>query len=453
MELQHLPPALVPYINALSHKASDHRDDLEDFLEGLNQMERWLEFEQGYTIDDAEALLFENLATLLSEARVSTQLPDKQAQLDRLVPTVFQATQLMDQVHQRRGAPHYSAQPAVNDFLICGAALLQGRASPLALQQRWERLSAYTSVLRQAFRGARSRLRPEVVEALEHGFNYLRQGLGEVESAWTGSGTPESLQDALAMVKDGADIMQHLIDWQRQDQQRLAEQQVGYRIPEIGPALGLAVEQARELPREQWTRGIRHIREELIPRFQDSWVLIQQRVFVNPMVRDSLLAQVEEDLEGFQLALDDMLDPQVERGAALGAVESSLEQLSATIEECQRETLPHHHLAGTQAGQYIEALLGALQGTLPFVAFPELFHSSPPPEEWKPIVDLMLAYGDDLDPAHLYRAGYLLLQRFPLQPQPDEHPQSWTCACCGQPNPLGQQRCGRCGGKGWAQQP
>lgn len=453
MELQHLPPALVPYINALSHKASDHRDELADFLEGLNQMQHWLDFEQGYTLDDDEVRLFENLGALLCEARAATQQADKQGQLDRLVPVVFQATQLMDQVNQRRAAPHYSAQPAVNDFLICGAALLQGRSSPQALQQRWERLSAYTSVLRQAFRGARTRLRPEVVEALEHGFNYLRQGQTQVEAAWSGTSTPEAIQDALAMVKDGADIMQHLIDWQRQDQQRLAERQVGYRIPEIGPALSLAVDQARELPREQWIRGIRHIREELIPRFQDSWALIQQRVFVNPMVRDSLLAQVDEDVEGFQLALDDMLDPEVERAAALQAVESSLEQLSATIAECQRETLPHHHLAGTQAGQYVEALLGALQGTLPFVAFPELFHTSPPPEEWKPIVDLMLAYGDDLDPGHLYRAGYLLLQHFPLQLEQADHPQHWTCACCGQSNPLGQQRCGSCGGKGWAQQP
>lgn len=438
----HLPPTVVPYLNALSHKATDHTTELDPFLAALEQFQDWLDFESGYTLDDDESGQFENMRLLLTEIqRVSTEGGSKQRQLDELVPKLYALVELMEKVNARRGQPRYSSQPAVNDFLLCGAALLQGRAEPQAVQQRLERLQAYYGVLRHAFKANRARLKGEVAEAMERGLNHLKAALDAIPGALPAGG--DELQDNLAAIAEGAEIMQHLIDWQRQDQFRFAEQHRRFQIPLAGPALQATLEQGSELPRDQWPRGVRNLQEAVLPQLFRFWSEYQLRLFASASVRAELVAGVQQSLEQLEDSVAGLLDEEIEAEDAVAGLEDALEQLSGSFEACRQHGLAHQHLRDTQAGEYMEAILGALNGTVPFLAFPELFHSSPPPLEWKGLVDSMLAYGEDLDPAHLFEAGYLLLM---LNPAPSEadHPDNWECVYCGQKNQVGSRTCAAC---------
>ena len=437
-DLRHLPPTVVPYLNALSHKGSDQREELEGFLAALQQMTDWWEFQRGYTLDDEEESKFENLRVLHEEMREAVYLPTKQEQLDRLVPDLYQAIGLMDSINHRREAPHFSPQLAVNDFLMCGAAWLQGRADDLAVSQRLERLQAYASVLRHAFIGVKSRLLPEVVESLETGLNHFRRGLESVTLE-----NREQFQDALASIKEGSDILQFLIDWQRQDVQRQAQTSCRFSIPVAGPSFQEALEQARPLPREQWRRGIKYLETVAMPQLHDTWASLCNSVFWEPNQRLEIWEEVNLSIEDVGAAVADLANEQLTPDQALDNLENALEMLSAAFRQARDNSLSHQHLQGTQAGYYIEAILGALQQTLPFLAFPELFHSSPPPEEWKASVNHILDFGTDLEPDHLYRAGYLLLQKFPPPPPTEEVPEGWPCPNCGHFNTSGT-RCSAC---------
>lgn len=438
--LPYLPPTLVPYINALSHKLTDHQSERPGFLEALQQLEDWLEFQSGYSLDDEELSDFENLRHLHEQLHQDLELPTKKAQLDQLVPHLFQVVTLMDQVNARREAPHFSPQLAVNDFLLCGAAWLQGRASQEAVFARQERLEAYVQVLRHAFIGIKSRLVPQVVEDLETGLNHLRQGIAALSLE-----SKEEFQDALATIKEGAEIMQFLIDWQSQDVRKQRERSSRFLIPEVGADFQEALEQARELPREQWRRGIRYLEQQALPRLQATWADMRHRIFWEPEQRLILWEEIEVCLEDLAAAVQDLDNPEISEDRALDGLEEALENLSSAFSQARAHSVSHQHLLGTQAGLYIEALLGGLNQTLPFVAFPELFHSSPPPEEWKPIVDAILEFGEELDPDPLFRAGYLLLQRFP-PPQEDDLPgeQPWVCPSCSQTNSAAVTRCVNC---------
>jgi hypothetical protein len=438
-DLRYLPPTVVPYLNALSHKESDHELERDDFLAALQQFTDWWVFQSGYTLDDEEDAQFENLKLLHQEVRQALDLPDKQAQLDRLVPDLFQIVTLMDQINHRREAPHYSPQLAVNDFLMCGAAWLKERADEEAVEARLDRLQAYVGVLRHAFIGNKSRLLPEVVEALETGLNHLRKGIEDIDF-----GDAEKFQDGLASIAEGAEIMQHLIDWQRQDVARQAQVHGRFLIPEAGPDFQEALEQARQLPREQWRRGIRYLEENVLPRAEGAWQSMRQRIFWDPNQRLTLWHEIELGFEDVRAAVADLSDAELPEGQALDGLEEALEGLSQAFRQARAHSTPHQHLMGSQPGLYIEAILGGIHQTLPFVAFPELFHSSPPPEDWKPIVDAILEFGVDLEPDHLYRAGYLLLQRFPPACDESGLEKDWNCPSCGHSNSPQVTRCSNC---------
>lgn len=439
-ELRYLPPTVVPYINALSHKESDHRLEIEGFQAALQQFTDWWVFQSGYTIDEEEESQFDNLKLLHEQIRETVEeVHGKQAQLDRLVPDLYQVVGIMDGINHRREAPHFSQQLAVNDFLLCGAAWLKGRADDSAVEQRKERLQAYVGVLRHAFIGNKTRLKPEVVEALETGFNHLRQGMEELNLQ-----NRDEFQDALAAIKEGSEIMQYLIDWQRQDTIRQAENQQRFFIPGGGPSFQEALEQARQLPREQWRRGIRFLEQNVLTQTQQTWESMKNRIFWEPNQRLAIWEDVQLGIDDVRAAVADLANAEIPPDTALDGFEQALEALSQSFQQARANSLPHQHLMGTQAGLYIEALVGGLNQSLPFVAFPELFHSSPPPMEWKAVVDTILEFGNDLEPDHLFRAGYLLLQQFPAPQEESVQEQGWSCPSCGHSNQSGVTRCANC---------
>lgn len=437
-DLRHLPPTVVPYLNALSHKGSNHREELDGFLAAVQQMTDWWEFQRGYTLDEEEEAKFENLRVLHEELREAVYLPSKQEQLDRLVPDLYQAIGFMDSINHRREAPHFSAQLAVNDFLMCGAAWLKGRADDEAVLQRLERLQAYAAVLRHAFIGVKSRLLPEVVESLEVGLHHFRQGIESIQLE-----NREQFQDGLASIKEGSDILQFLIDWQRQDVQRQAQNSSRFTIPVAGPSFQEALEQARPLPREQWRRGIKFLETVAMPQLESTWAQMRTSIFWEPNQRLEIWEEINLSIEDVRAAVIDLANEELTPDQALDNLEAALETLAAAFRQARQNSLSHQHLQGTQAGYYIEAILGGLNETLPFLAFPELFHSSPPAEDWKSLVQHILDFGSDLEPDHLYRAGYLLLQRFPPPPPAEEVPEGWPCPNCGHFNSSGT-RCSQC---------
>lgn len=441
MEPIHLPPNLVPYLDALALKQADPESEREGFEAALADIESWIEFESGYTLDDEESGHFENLRVLLESLYAALEQEDRQQQLDQLVPPLYQTVALMERINARRERPRYSSQPAVNDLLVAGAAYLQKRATPEAVMARLERLEAYVRVLRHAYKGARIRFNPEVIQALDTGLEHLRQGMQQAQAHLETGGDP--FQDSLASISDGAELMQSLIEWQRQDEQRLAERNRRFAIPLVGASLQNTLDMGRGMPRSQWRRGVKHLLETVIPSLEKYWNQGQLRVFVDPLQRADLLDAISEGIEELKLAVEQLIDEAVPPEQAVEACEAALEHLSDCFLACDQASLPYAHLRGTTAGAYLEVIVGALNQTMPIVAFTELFHETQPPDEWNPIVAAMLDYARDANPDHLFKAGYLLISQFPA-PADESHPDNWVCPYCGQVNPVGQVKCAAC---------
>lgn len=442
MELTHLPPTFVPYLNALSLNSGDPGLERENFEAALDDLAGWLRWESGYTLDDEESGHFENLQLLHQGLLESLEEEDRQKQLDALVPPLYQAVALMDKINARRERPHYSAQPAVNDFLMCGAAYLQKRASAEAVEARLERLEDYVKVLRHAYKGARVRFLPEVSEALDTGFEHLKKGMEQAAATLEAGG--DAFQDSLATIKEGAEVMQNLIDWQREDERRLAERNQRFAIPRVGPFLQSTLDMGRGMPRAQWRRGVKHLLETVIPSLEDYWARGQLKVFIQPEVRADLLAHIDEGIEELKVCIEALADDDVPAEEAVENCEAALQQLSDAFEAAQEASLSFSHLRGTMAGAYLDAMLGAINHTVPILAFTELFHETNPPEDWNPVVAEMIEFGRDGNPDHLFKAGFLLISRYPPPPEADSHPENWPCPFCGHVNPVGQPKCSAC---------
>lgn len=442
MEMTHLPPTFVPYLNALSLNSGDPTAEREGFLSALDDLAGWLQWESGYTLDDEESGHFENLQILHQGLMTTLEVDDRQKQLDELVPPLYQTVALMDKINARRERPHYSAQPAVNDFLMCGAAYLQKRATAEAVEARLGRLEDYVKVLRHAYKGAQVRFLPEVSQALDTGFEHLKNGMKQAADTLDAGGDP--FQDSLATIKEGAEVMQNLIDWQREDERRLAERNRRFAIPLVGPFLQSTLDMGRGMPRAQWRRGVKHMLETVIPSLEDYWARGQLKVLIRPDARAELLQNIEEGIEELKACIEALADDEVPAEEAVENCESALQILSDAFEAAQEASLSFAHLRGTMAGAYIDAILGAVNNTVPILAFSELFHESNPPDDWNPVVAEMLEFGRDGNTDHLFKAGFLLVSKYPPPPDAESHPQNWPCPFCGHINPVGQQKCAGC---------
>jgi len=444
MEIVHLPPTLVPFLDALAHIGTDHAQELPTFEAGLADMERWLAHHGAFNLHAEEALELENLAVLHEQIRAALDQPGKQAILDALVPPLYQAIGLMDKINKRREQPHFSPLPAVNEAILAGAAFIQGRGRPEAVAARLAILGEFYRHTRQRYRSVKARLRPEVVEELDFAFAHLRAAQNAAEAALADE-NKQALHDALAQLKEAGDLVNFLVEWDRQDRERLRQRHQRFNIPNgAGQVLELGLESARAFDRSQWARGTRSLTEVTLPELRGFFQASQARLVLPVEARLDLIEAVEHALEGVEEALHAM--PERETQDALDGLEGALEELSRAFSELEAQVPPVAHLQGTLAGAYWEAMVGALGGTVPIVALLDLLQSRPAPVEWEPVVRHLRDYVAGGEPADLQLAALALAELHPA-PAASEGAASWSCAYCGHVNPAGSGPCQACSAK------
>lgn len=433
MDFTHLPPSMVEFLDALARTPDPPEEQRVAFLQVVDDLSAWARLEGSFTISEQEATEFENLRVSLHLLESVRGERVRWLSLDELLDAGFAALRLMRDVEARRGRAEYARDPLVNGFILCGVAVLQGRGEVEALRARLPALRTYSEWLRELQRTHQPRLRPEVAQAIEVGLQSWEKSLLALEQA----AEPPALQDALAQLKEAAEITQHLLDYDRREVvvTRL-------HIPRLAPALELLLETAA-----QWSESERHERlgrllDEAVPAFDTFWERAQQSLIAPEPERTEVLEQIWQTTD----ALVEQLRLVREDGVAqLGPLEEICQQLSEAFAELTGLAPPSAHLRGTQAGDYYTYMAGLLRRTLPAHAIPSMLRLSPPPEPWTLVVRSLQAYQQNGDPEEL-RQGMLELLRLCPPVEAVAAPDFWDCPYCGRSVAVGERTCAHCNG-------
>lgn len=439
MEIVHLPPAMVGLLNALRDGDADLESRLAEFHSERQAAGRWLDFHGSFSLDAEDEKDLENIAYLFEQ--VDEALDD--LSLERLLPPLYQAMAIMERVNKRREQPHFSPQPAMNDFILAAAAYLQGRGQKRGVLERLPMLEESFQNLRQLYRLRKDELRSEVRPELETGLRHLKKGLEEARAALEAEDR-NGLHDSLARLSGGAKIMDHLLEWDRQDRQRYQARYRRYNIPLVGPDLELALETGRQVAREDWRRGVRNLVETVLPRLFGFWNQVRW-LLVLPVDQRGLLEEIDLGLERLEQAVGQLMASDITAEEALGEYVAACETLHEHFSNLENAALKGDRCVGTLAGAYWQAGIGLLAGSVPLVALEELLQRTPPPTEWGEVGALLSQFliRPDLE---LIKEALCLLGE--LAPEPELNsiaPTTWSCGFCGFVNPLGQHPCRRCG--------
>lgn len=444
MNIIHLPPDAIPLLDALLDD-SDTSEATRSFSALRDAVRRWLDFHGAYTLHEEDANLLANVEVFWTEVDQALTRPSPREILDALLPALYQAVDAMDRVTREREKPHFSLQRPVNDFLMACAAYKLGRAQDRAITDRLPVMDGYLASLETLFGSTRPRLKPEVVEDVEKGLALMRISVEDARRAHN-TGDLESLHDALAGLSAGASLMDHFLEWERADRERLAERHTRFNIPVVGPALELGLDGARRAPRPAWAPAVANARAELISQLVAFWTRVRNTVLLPKEIRAERLTAVDEGVAGLDSALVDMLDESLDRDAAVARLEAALIRLSDAFTALDNDAVRRDAVTGT-AGTFLEAVGGVLGGTVPKLALIIVLRTVPLPTGCLNAGAALDAYLKDGSRDHLMDAALILARECRLSEQPATENVGWPCPCCGVANPLGTDACRGCGEK------
>lgn len=403
MEVVHLPPALVGYLNELAFFQSPTEEAVAAFEQGVEDLRAWHYFESSYWVSEAQKQDLANLEFLLGSL---------DGPLDKVLPACFEAVQIMESVSAEREKASYSSDPLINDMVLAGACWASGQGLDRAIAERLPRLSVWGSRLESVFEEMRTVLPAEAQRDLEVGFRHFSTALVELASL-------ETVKAGMARLVETSELLLVLVEWRRKARERQMEQ---FRRWSPLPMVGAGLEEGLGDP---------EVVRALLVELSHWWG--QQRELL-PLPAEFLcswIPQVDQDLT-------ELMDASPEE------LPEWLDALAESFAEAQGLMLPVGHLRGGAAGHYYEVIQGLLRNTLPVPAVPGLFTASSPPEAWRGVVDRMLEYTKGGPRELLYEAREELVR---LVPPPDvsEHA-GWTCPFCQQKVAAGRTTCGHCGG-------
>ncbi|MBN9414927.1 hypothetical protein ABS71_09570 [bacterium SCN 62-11] len=434
-ELQHLPAGVVAYLDALGRKGADPKSLHPEFLIHLELVSEWLANLSDYTIDDLERDHFAHVRTLLEAVRTTAEEVAWGEQLPPLRRDLYEMFSMMDRINKRREVATYSPQPAVNDLILCGVAYLQKRAPWDALERRLDKLENSLDYLEAGLESVQHRLKPEVSQGVLAATEAMRDAL----DALTPDQTDDLVKSALGTLSESAQITQLAIDWKRQDEERFRNAHSRFLIPAAGPALESFLEYVDGVDRQAWKAALEPLLQESLPAMRSEWMAIRRRLFMDPEQREALWGEMEAAMEDLNAAVQDLLNPQLSEDEALNGFEDAAEHLSSQFQQLRSLTLPYAHLFGSEPGQLLEGIFGALGGTVPVVRLREL-------EAPTQVSSLIEQYAADGDWDHLFRAGFSLLSAYPAPAQAveEEERPRWTCLFCKASNEMGGLTCLGC---------
>ncbi|MFN8610930.1 MAG: hypothetical protein U0931_25535 [Vulcanimicrobiota bacterium] len=372
-------------------------------MDHLEMVEEWIENLSGYTMDEAEAVSFENISSLLDSVYACLDRCHQGRQAGPLIHYLQTMFAAMDKINRRREVAHQSMQPTVNDFLLCGIALLRGRSDWKALENRLQKLESHLDRLAFALRSLQARLQPAVVANLETAFSCAREAIQQLKSRPEG----DFLRDGLALVSESCKVLDYLVDWKHQDEKSFQQSHQRFFIPPVGAELEALLEELDITESDKWPFLLEHARSQLALQLRMEWRCLRQRLLFEPARREEIWQEVEDGLNELELSLDFNLD----EDEFIDRLENCLEDLSDLFLRIRQQALPLDHLLGTPAGDVLERIFAALGGTFPRILLLEL--------DTPPVVRVSLRdYLADGCWDHLFRAGFELVRAVP-QPDPN----------------------------------
>lgn len=435
-ELQHLPPGVVAYLDALGRRSADPKVLHPEFLAHLDMVSEWIANLSDYTIDDTEVGQFANVRALLESARSTAEEVIWGEQLPLLRRDLFLMFSIMDHINKRREIATYSSQPAVNDFILCGAAYLQKRAPWEAVERRLDKLENYLNHLESGLESVTHRLKPEVTE----GVGTALDGMKDALDALSADKPEDLIRSALGTLSESAQIVQLLIDWKRHDDERFRAAHSRFLVPVAGPALESFLEYVDGVERGAWKTAVAPLIEETLPAMRSEWLAIRRRLFMDPEQREVMWNELEAAMDDLDSAVEDLLNAKTSEEDALNGFEEAAEHLSNQFHQLSALTLPYSHLYGSEPGELLEGIFGALGGTVPVVRLREL-------DAPAAVSRCIEQYALDGDWDHLFRAGFTLLTQYPPPPPAMEEAERplWNCPFCKAANEVGGLSCSGCG--------
>jgi len=422
VEIVHLPPALVGYLNELAFFRTPTEEARLEFEQGVEDLRAWHYFESSYWVSDAQKQELANLEYLLGNLAGS---------LEKLLPQAFEAVQIMEAVQAERDKATYSPDPLINDLVLAGACWLAGQAEERAVLERLPRLRVWGARLQEGFEAMRPVLPADAQRDLEVGFRHLEEALGEFGSLTT-------VKAGMARLVETSELLLVLVEWRRKARERQMERFRRWPIPLVGAGLEECFEALPDCEDRGrlWLEAVRPLLVEL------SFWWGQQRELL-PLPTDFLcewIPQVDQDLA----ELADYAPEGDISDEMLAELTDWVDALAGSFAEASSHMLATGHLRGGAAGHYYEVIQGLLRNTLPVPAVPGLFMASNPPEAWQGLVDRMLEFTKGGPRELLYEAREELLR---LVPAPDiSEGGGWSCPFCQQKVPAGRTTCGHCGG-------
>jgi hypothetical protein len=421
MDLPQLPSDWVNTLNDLAYNRSLSDEGRQQVQRVAEDLRNWHDFESAYALDIPELQQLDNLGYLIEELE---NADPSRLDLDFLAPRLMQIVRLMDSIRQGREKAAYSPHPAINDLCLAGAAHIAELAQERAIPERVPRVQAWREYLWEDFQ-SHGDLPPAARQDLENGFRHFDQALEQV----AGASEAQSLKNALTQLVMASEVIQVLVEWRKQAHQALTQR---YRrwgaLPVVGSRLEHLLEEFDAIEAEQ----VRALIMELAFWWgQNRDVLVLPAAFASEWI-----PEVDEQLEHL-LNLEDPVDRD--------QLEDCIDELHSGFSEAHSALRSADHLRGGPAGHYFELIQGLLRNTVPVVAVPALFDTSPPPEAWKPVVDNILNYTKGGTRELLYEAREELLRLVP-DPAGVEVQDHWVCPFCQARNALGATTCSHCGG-------
>ena len=270
-----LPPQLV----VLLDEAALGDGDVAPVLAWLENFESELAGLRGYTLHPAEEKCLQQAADGLEAVRARLQEGD----LVGACEGAFGLFKAMARFSQQRASNQQSPLPALNDLLMRGMSVLQGRASGTDVLES-ARAAAIDEVdgLVRTYQFLEESLPPEVQAAILQGIESVGEGFAKLQST-----DDSQLSYALTSLKHGSELLSHLARWQmiRQAEQDGPVPLIGAFLRHVAAQGGPSYEEG-----ELWAA-------ELYPQFCEFWNQTYDRTLLPSAVRQPLYAAIDAEIE------------------------------------------------------------------------------------------------------------------------------------------------------------
>lgn len=400
-----LPQGVVWLLNCLYHN-EDITEALEAYAMDRAGAQEWLDRECAFQSDQEEAAELETLQYLWKQ--VDAQLEREELNRTELSELFFEAGAVMEKLDKRRSRGTYSPQPAINRLLMVGAAYLREGASNECLMEYTELAADYHSFISGMYRAWRLDLPEEMRPPTEEGFSHIKEGIADLKSALQSDST-EEVEQALALVKAGSELVQFLLDRVEAQDRLTEEENTSLKIPIIGAELESQVKAAREVEREAWQGAVDNTLEDLLPILRTHWHRISPALLIAQPQKDQLVEQLEDALDQVHYVYENAMESEYSTEDVAEGLADAVQDLSDSFAAIDQASLNVDGVEGTLDGLYVKLCRGLMCMEAPDLALENLLREHPPAAG----LDCFQAYLQDRARPHLVEGLRLMLAARP----------------------------------------